>query len=248
MPRRLIVFVAIAALAAAGCIRLGFWQLARLRERRALNALLRARLDMPPVDLSTLPADSSSRFRRVRIAGTPDLEHEIVLTIRSHQGSPGVYVLTPLRRSGTDTAVLVNRGWVYAPDGMTVDLARWQERDTVYAGYVDLLTPARADAPPATLSDHPRYLRRLQADAVAKSLPYPVSPLVVVALATDGASRRADQVARLEPPPLDEGPHLGYAFQWFAFATIALAGSGVVIAKHRATVHRDPRVIPLRRP
>jgi cytochrome oxidase assembly protein ShyY1 len=74
-----------------------------------------------------------------------------------------------------------------------------------------------------------------------------VSPLVVVALATDSASRRADQIARLEPPPLDEGPHLGYAFQWFAFATIALAGSGVVIAKHRAAVRHDPRVIPLRR-
>jgi cytochrome oxidase assembly protein ShyY1 len=35
-------------------------------------------------------------------------------------------------------------------------------------------------------------------------------------------------VARLTPPPLDEGPHLSYAIQWFAFAAIALIGAGAV--------------------
>jgi surfeit locus 1 family protein len=39
---------------------------------------------------------------------------------------------------------------------------------------------------------------------------------------------------RLPPPSLDEGPHLNYAIQWFAFATIALVGAGAyLISKHR---------------
>jgi len=33
------------------------------------------------------------------------------------------------------------------------------------------------------------------------------------------------------PPPLDEGPHLDYAFQWFSFATIALLGYGLLAVK-----------------
>ena len=246
MPRRLVTFVLIAVVAAAACIRLGFWQLSRLRERRAVNAVVRARVDRPVVDVSELRPDSSSRFRRARVSGTPDYDHELVLTIRSYQGSPGLYLLTPMRIPGRDTAVLVNRGWVYAPDGMTVDLARWREPDSVYVGYVDLLNEPRAGASPAALSGRPHLLRRLDRDAVARVVPYPVSPLVIVALPSRGATASANQVARLDLPPLDEGPHLGYAFQWFAFATIALAGSGVVVAKHRAS-GSDPRVIPIRR-
>ena len=30
------------------------------------------------------------------------------------------------------------------------------------------------------------------------------------------------------PPPLGNGPHLGYAVQWFAFATIALVGGAIL--------------------
>jgi surfeit locus 1 family protein len=33
---------------------------------------------------------------------------------------------------------------------------------------------------------------------------------------------------RLEPPALDDGPHLSYAIQWFSFALIALIFAGVI--------------------
>jgi cytochrome oxidase assembly protein ShyY1 len=34
-------------------------------------------------------------------------------------------------------------------------------------------------------------------------------------------------------PALDEGPHRGYAIQWFAFAVIALVGAGAVVVRER---------------
>jgi surfeit locus 1 family protein len=34
-------------------------------------------------------------------------------------------------------------------------------------------------------------------------------------------------------PELSEGPHLGYALQWFAFATIALVGYVVLLRRGR---------------
>jgi cytochrome oxidase assembly protein ShyY1 len=38
---------------------------------------------------------------------------------------------------------------------------------------------------------------------------------------------------RVEPPPLDEGPHRAYAIQWFAFALVGLAGSALVFQRDR---------------
>jgi cytochrome oxidase assembly protein ShyY1 len=36
---------------------------------------------------------------------------------------------------------------------------------------------------------------------------------------------------RLEPPPVDEGPHLSYAIQWFLFAGLAAAFAVLVVGR-----------------
>src|SRR5919202_1288184 len=97
MPRRLVIFVALALAGAALFVRLGFWQLSRLHQRRQRNALVMARLASPPVEWNALPHDTAARYRRVRIAGRPDYDHEIVLVGRPREGSPGVNLVTPLR-------------------------------------------------------------------------------------------------------------------------------------------------------
>jgi len=117
---RVPAFVAFAVLSAAVFVRLGFWQLHRLTERRARNALVVSRLQAPETDITTLTGrgDSASiRFRRARIVGTPDYDHELIYASRSYKGSPGVNILTPVHIAGRDTAVIADRGWVYAPDG-----------------------------------------------------------------------------------------------------------------------------------
>src|SRR5689334_4365582 len=124
MPRRLILFLLLAVVIAAACIRLGFWQLSRLAQRRARNAVVAARLSQPQAELTTLHPDSASLLHKAVVTGTPDFEHEILLAARTYQGSPGVWLLTPLRVAGRDTAILVNRGWIYAPDGVSVDAGR----------------------------------------------------------------------------------------------------------------------------
>jgi surfeit locus 1 family protein len=225
---RVKVFVAIAVLLAALFVRLGLWQLDRRHERQARNALIAARLDSAEVDVAALPRDSATaRFRRVRLTGIADYEHELIYAARSYRGSPGVNFLTPIRIAGKDTAVIVNRGWVYAPDGVTVDEAKWRERDSTFTGYVEEL-PSTAGASYAT---RPRVIARLSYDAVAKAVPYPVAPVYVVVLGDSAIA--PDRLARLTVPPLGEGPHLNYAIQWFAFALIALAGAGVVVKQSR---------------
>jgi len=233
MSRRNVLFLTLAVVAAAVCVRLGFWQLSRLGERRARNALVAARLVAAPVPLSALPSDTSAlRFRRVRLVGRYDYAHEVALTNRTRNGSPGVFIVTPLRVPGSDTAVLVNRGWAYSPDGASVDLARWREGDGASVlGYVEPFPPPRSGSiqPP----DRPNALRWLSRAEMARRTGYPIAPFYLVQLedsagqggpAGDAAGQGGGVPARLAPPPLDEGSHLSYAVQWFSFGAIALIG------------------------
>lgn len=226
-----ILFMAIAVIAAAICIRLGFWQLDRREMRLASNSMIAGRADLPTIQVTRLTGDTSTtRFRRVVVSGTPDFENEILLTHRGHNGSPGLDIITPVRIAGQDSAVLVNRGWVYSPDGMSIELERWRETDTTFTGYVDSFersTPAD--------SVRGRGIRWMDHGAISRALPYPVRPFYVVALADTAAAveatSAAPRVVRLQPPKLAEGPHLSYAFQWFGFATIALVGAAIVAAR-----------------
>jgi surfeit locus 1 family protein len=206
---------------AALFISLGFWQLRRLSARRQANALLASRRFAPEVGLDSLPADTSrAHFRRVRIRGAYDYAHEIVLTLRGRLGSPGVNVITPVRRSGNDTAVLLNRGWLYSPDGVTIDTKKWREADTVDGnGFVETFPTLGPFAPPNPA--RPRSMRRLDRSALARLFPYPIANYYVVL--TDSA-QSPNIPPRVEPAPLDEGPHRDYAIQWFSFAAISIGG------------------------
>ena len=233
---RPILSLALSLLIVAVCVRLGVWQLDRLQQRRALNALVASRLRAEPVSPGELPLDTGAlRYRRVAVSGSFDFEHEMVLPGRTREGSPGVNILTPLRPADGERAVLVNRGWVYSPDASTVDLRRWREGEqATVEGYVEPLAPPGTSAP---------LLRRAPDSAeVARAVPYQVAPYFIAATSiafpsaasssvgeTQGDTPARDSPVRLSPPAMDEGPHRSYAFQWFSFAAIALVGVPVLL-------------------
>jgi surfeit locus 1 family protein len=248
VSRRALAFLIFAIVVSAGCVRLGFWQLHRLRDRRAVNAMLVERLSSPPRAVRDVARDSATAgFRRATATGTYDFANEFALAARTREGSPGVNLVTPMRLAGTDTVVLVNRGWVYSPDAMTADFARWREPAAAsVTGY--LVAIGRGARGPATAATNARVVRRLDLDSLTRRLPYPVAPFILVetdapsiaaAVAPSAPSNApATTPARLPLPVLDEGPHLGYAFQWFAFAFIGLAGAAVGIRADRRGVGR----------
>jgi surfeit locus 1 family protein len=255
MLRRVVLPLTIGFAVAAVCVRLGVWQLDRLEQRRAMNAAVEARWSAAPVPLSSLPSDTAlARHRRARVEGRFDYDNELVLIARTRDGAPGVHLITPLLPNGSAPAVLVNRGWVYSPDGATVDLARWREAARgVVEGYVQTFAAPGAGNPRATA---PRAWRRLDARAIAEALPYPMEPFYVVALddVAGGGARRergrndsdrasaAWRPSRLPPPERGEGPHKSYAVQWFSFAAIALVGTSALVwqdtRRRRGSSHR----------
>lgn len=229
MSRRSIIFCAFAVLAAALFVRLGLWQLARLREKVQRNQVIASQRLGAPVQFASLPRDTAgAHYRATVVSGRFDYDHELVVSFRTHQGSPGAELVTPMRMPGSDTAVLIDRGWVYSPDGASVDRARWRERDSAtVVGYVELYAPDLTTASP---SSDARVVRRLSRREIASRIPYPIAPYYVVAT---GDSADGAHPARRALPVLDEGSHRTYAMQWFAFALIALFGAGMVIRHDR---------------
>ena len=200
----------------------------------------------PPVPVEQMRADpASARFRRVIVTGRYDYDREFVLGGRTHNGSPGVYVVTPVRLSASDTAVLVVRGWIYSANGADIQPARWREADTLQAtGFIELFGPARRSVGAATVQRPGGGLpvhRWLDPGAVRRHIGYPVRPYAVVLLGDSTVAPRADAVARLAPTQLGEGSHLSYAVQWFSFALISLGGAALFV---RAERKRAGRVAP----
>ncbi len=234
MSTREKVLVGVALVFATLFVRLGFWQIDRLRQRQAYNAPIELRLGLQPVELRNIPRDlEQARHRRVLVTGEYDYAHEIVLTLRSRQGSPGVNLLTPLRVAGSDTAVLVNRGWIYAPDGVAADTKPWREPDPQGAvGFVRLLETG--DAKGARSTGRSNAVRRPHLSTVAAMLPYPVAPYYLVLTSPGSDLERTPP--RVPPPALDEGSHRSYAVQWFTFAMIAVGGVAILVLRMRRVI------------
>lgn len=232
------VFAGIAVLAVVMvCIALGFWQLDRLEQRRAQNARVATAAAAPPIVLDEsargrLAADAAAfQYRRVRARGSFEPGREVILRGRSLGGQPGVHLLATLRIEGLDDRVIVNLGWLPAADAVTVD-----PRPFAVAGEVEIegfvqVFPAAAGAGiphPLVLDDYSVLTlmrldpQALQAHAGGDLLPFYLQQLPSPALTT--------LPVRLAPPPQDDGPHLGYALQWFGIAGVFLIGFVIVAA------------------
>ena len=223
---RLLVFLAL-ALVTVTCIRLGLWQLGRLHERRAANAVAAAALAAPEADLRS---GSAAPWRRVRVTGEYDHAHDIVLRGQAHREQPGVAIVTPLRMEGEAGVVLVARGFVPSPDAISAEPDSLREPGTVTVHGVLMPLGSRPDSgAPLTRAGRTTW-RGLDRAALSARLGVPL-PEYYVAQLPDIAP--AGLPRRLPLPALDDGPHLSYAIQWFAFATIAVVGGTALLGRRR---------------
>jgi len=201
--------------------RLGIWQLHRRAERLANNASILAQRTAPELDVRERGTASLAN-RRVRATGVFDRAHELVLRTQALHELPGVVLVTPLRLADAgDTAVLVERGFVPSPDAVTLppEVAQLDEPGSQIVRGVALPLTTAADSGAPLLHNGMTTWKRLDLAALRARLPYPILD-VVIRQTPDSSLPQMPR--RREPATLDEGPHLSYAIQWFAFATIAV--------------------------
>jgi surfeit locus 1 family protein len=236
--RRWLFTTILVFLGTALCIRLGIWQLDRLEQRRAFNAQVTSMRAMPPLDLNAGQVDSigTMEWRAVTISGEYDFENQVAIRNQYYRDQYGYHLLTPLLSSGT--AVLVDRGWIPADGNATpADWHKYDEPGVVtVTGQIRLgqTKPAFggvADAPPADGS--PLWVwNNGDLEKIALQMPYPIYEAYI-----QPNIDPADETPPIPYQPeveLTEGPHIGYAFQWFTFATILFAGYPFFLRKQEA--------------
>jgi surfeit locus 1 family protein len=253
---RWIVGHLLALVLVAAFVNFGFWQLRRLAAVGERNAVIEARAAEAPLALdralatavgsATAPgAPSFPEYRNVVVTGTFDPEHEVLLRGRSAGGRPGFHLLTPLTISGagawSGSAVLVERGWVpYDLDTVPVADA------PPPGGTVTVTGELRAPQGPPTDSwavmaprDPPdgKLTQSFYADVtrLQPQMPYPLVPAWIT-LRSSTPPHPSELPLPVPEHALDEGPHLGYAIQWFAFAVVGLVGYALLL---RATLRRE---------
>lgn len=220
-PRWIIATVVVVALAGV-FIRLGFWQLDRLEERRMVNSVGEERINAAPVELGTLTGTGADpetiEHRRVTAIGEFDPAEEVLIRSQVELGQAGFHVITPLILDD-GSAVLVNRGWVpLSMDSPPVDAAPEPGAQRV-AGWIHL-TENRASFGPEDPTGELDVLSRVDIARIGDQVPYGLAPVYLVA--TEGSGELPVPV---DPPDFsDQGPHLGYAIQWFGFAAVGLVG------------------------
>lgn len=229
---RWLLLLAVTLLISTTCVRLGIWQLHRLHQRRTYNAAVIAGMARPAEDLVSLAPPTGPvlsidalQYRRVMVTGTYDVAHEIVLYGRALDGRPGNHILTPLILDD-GRAVIVDRGWV--PYLMSTPPAAAPPSGTVeVTGILEPTDPPGTAGPSGgplttmTTVDVPRIATQLQ---------NPLLPLYIW-LQSQSPPQSSGMPTAAPLPPLTEGPHQSYMFQWFAFATIFVVGYGVLVVR-----------------
>lgn len=209
-------------------INLGLWQLRRLDQRRTLNQAILEGLNQPAITLTGQSIDAEAmHLRRVSVSGAFDNEKSIILRGRSLNGQQGAELVVPLHIEGSNTAVLVNRGWIPLAFSETEARRAYDVGGSVTLEGVAYSTQTRPDtflAPtdptPAPGQDGLDTWFRVDIERIQQQVDYPLLPVFVVQ-SPNGESSTPPIPA--ENVDLSDGPHLGYALQWFTFALI-LAG------------------------
>lgn len=223
--RRVIVLLAAAA-GVALTARLGVWQLDRAAQKLALQTAIDTRGAQPPLPAGALARDAAEAApqhqRRIVLQGRWRPEFSVFLDNRQMDGRPGFYLLTPLELAPGD-AVLVQRGW--APRDVR-DRARVPVVPTP-GGTVRVA--GRIAPPPASLyafdgPDTGPLRQNIDLDAYARETGLALRRLSVLQIDDGNAGvAGSDGLQRRWPAPaVDVHKHYGYAFQWFALATLLI--------------------------
>ena len=203
-------------------VSLGFWQLDRAEQKRALldqygNGKKETVLQIE----ADLKSAAGLNYQDAVVVGHYDNSHQLLLDNRTHAGQAGYQVLTPFAIRDSNVAVLVNRGWI--PLGASRDRLP------------DVMVPedprsisGRLKIPPEKVfmlgegeprQGWPYRIQRIDINSLSAELGRPLLPVVFLLDAgqPDGYTRKWQPLAGFGPER-----NIGYAVQWFGLAATLL--------------------------
>jgi len=202
-------------------VSLGYWQLDRALWKQALVDSHAARAKQPTQSLTHLLDSGEPRdFVPVTAAGHYDIEQQLLLDNRIHQGAAGYQVLTPLVMDNAAGTVLVNRGWV--PLGLSravLPPLPGPDGQLLVAGIMARLPERvfRLDAAEEQHAGWPQVVQNIDFEDFERRLGYPLLPVIIQLDKTtaQGFARDWKPVYGILPDK-----HRAYAMQWFTLALV----------------------------
>jgi surfeit locus 1 family protein len=198
---------------------LGFWQLDRAGQKRALQERIEQRGQLAPWSTSELleaPDVQAGLHRTVQLRGRWVQDATLFLDNRQMNARVGFFVITPLQLQGSDRAILIQRGWVAR------DFNDRSRVPVVVTPDGDVRLEGRLAPPPGRLfqlGEAGSGPIRQNVDIPGLAQAFDLSLLDISVLqtgnATDGMQREWPRVAA------GVEKHHGYAFQWFGLCTLA---------------------------
>lgn len=223
-------------------VNFGFWQLRRLDQRQAFNAVIEERYDAPPLPLDELlrpgtdPADVA--WRPVTASGEYLPDEGLLLVNRSQNGRAGVDPVVPLRLDD-GRILLVNRGFVPLGD----DTPPVPATDVEVTGRLRPSQERRLGQLSDPASGGLREAQRLNIERLAAQFDGELAPMYVD-LIESSPPERPGLPQLVAAPVLGEGSHLSYAAQWFIFSVAVAVGWVLAVRRSIATRRHHPSVSP----
>lgn len=199
-------------------ISLGFWQLSRTAEKRAILVEQEKKRQLPPLHIKEEETSQDAvEFRNLIATGNYLTDYQILVDNKVHQGAVGYYVVTPLLIEGTNMAVLVNRGWVKATDRRDVypAIETPEGKITIYgtAKYKtkDIFTFNDQNR---LGKDWPALVRWIDIEDLDKDIPYNLFAFLLLQTPEPNQDYVRDWKSVNSPPE----KNMSYAVQWFTLA------------------------------
>ena len=214
------------ALLFPGLLGLGFWQLDRAEQKRAMFADFQKQQNAAPINLNQISVKHSNfatmNWRKVKLTGQFYPNMDILLDNQVWQSRVGYLVFTPFKLLEEDVWVLVNRGWTPLPgDRRRVPEIMQIAAATEITGIAKKPPSSGLSLAETTfehLAGNVTRVQKIELEKIEQLIGHKLLPYVI-RLNPDPASGLVQQQLT---PGVGKEKHIAYAFQWFALAIVLL--------------------------
>ncbi|XAS69182.1 SURF1 family protein [Micrococcaceae bacterium Sec5.7] len=219
-------YLLLAAIFAAACVSLGRWQMDRRAETLAEINRVTSNYSAAPLSFTEVrdeftQLDPAREWTQVEVKGVYDVSGQRVVRNRPLNGQPGYEVVVPFRLHTGET-VVIDRGWL--PIGNN-NPGRPDVIPGPPAGDVTAVVRLKPGEPQLERGAPEGQLASIDLPAYAAELGYPVLTGAYGRLASESPAV-ADLPVPFPMPATEEGTHLSYSLQWFAFGVLMFVGFG----------------------
>ncbi|MBT2531273.1 SURF1 family protein [Arthrobacter sp. ISL-48] len=219
-------YLLLAAIFAAACVFLGRWQMDRRAETLAEINRVVSNYSAAPVPFvqardEFTRMDPEKEWTQVELRGRYATEGQRVVRNRTLNGQPGYEVVVPFKLDTGET-VVIDRGWL--PIGNNTP----GHPDSVPeppAGEVTAIVRLKPGEPQLQRGAPDGQLASIDLPTYSSELGYPLLTGAYGLLASE-TPPVPDMPAAFPMPATEEGTHLSYSLQWFAFGILMFVGFG----------------------